>query len=164
MKETQVRSLVWEDSLEKGMATNSRILAWRVPWTEEPGGLQSMGSQRVRHNWACSHALQIFQSFHSDGFFVTHKLLSNENETNQVQENKTLHWKKKKTIKVQHNKVLLEKILSTPIPMSLTYFLQAIVHFGPSLQWQPCLYFLCIHLVLLSTFQKILHHRLHPSS
>ena len=40
----------WEDALEKGMATHSSILAWRIPWTEEPGGLQSIGSQRVRHN------------------------------------------------------------------------------------------------------------------
>ena len=47
---TQVRSLGPEDSLEKEMATHSRILTWRIPWTEEPGGLQSMGSQRVRHN------------------------------------------------------------------------------------------------------------------
>ena len=44
MEETQVQSLVWEDPLEKGMATHSSILAWRVPWTEEPDGLQSMGS------------------------------------------------------------------------------------------------------------------------
>ena len=43
--ETQVRSLGVEDPLEKGMATHSSILAWRIPWTEEPGGLQSMGSQ-----------------------------------------------------------------------------------------------------------------------
>ena len=50
MQETQVRSLGWEDPLEKGMATYSRILAWRIPWTEEPGGLQSMGSQRVGHD------------------------------------------------------------------------------------------------------------------
>ena len=49
LKETQVRSLAWEDSPEKGMATHSSILAWRIPWTEEPGGLQSMGSQRVGH-------------------------------------------------------------------------------------------------------------------
>ena len=42
--------LGWEDLLEKGMATHSSILAWRIPWTEEPGGLQSMGSQSVRHN------------------------------------------------------------------------------------------------------------------
>ena len=44
-KETQVKSLGWEDSLEKGMATHSTILAWRIPCTEEPGGLQSMGLQ-----------------------------------------------------------------------------------------------------------------------
>ena len=50
MQEAQVRSLGWEDSLEKEMATHSSILAWRIPWREEPGGLQSMGSQRVRHN------------------------------------------------------------------------------------------------------------------
>ena len=50
MQENQIRSLSWEDSLEKGMATHSSILAWRIPWTEEPGGLQSMGSQRVRHD------------------------------------------------------------------------------------------------------------------
>ena len=50
MWETWVRSLGWEDSLEKDMATHSSILAWRIPWTEEPGGLQSMGSQRVGHN------------------------------------------------------------------------------------------------------------------
>ena len=52
MQETQVWSLGREDPLEKGMATNSIIFIWRIPWTEEPGGLQSMGSQRVRHNWA----------------------------------------------------------------------------------------------------------------
>ena len=46
----QVQSLDWEDSLEEGTATHSIILAWRVPWTEEPGGLQSTGSQRVRHD------------------------------------------------------------------------------------------------------------------
>ena len=48
--ETQVRSLGWEDPLEKKMATHSSILAWRIPWMEEPGGLQSTGSQRVRHD------------------------------------------------------------------------------------------------------------------
>ena len=50
MRETRVQSLGWEDPLEKEMATDSSILAWRIPWTEEPGGLQSMGSQRVGHN------------------------------------------------------------------------------------------------------------------
>ena len=47
MPKTQVRSLGWEDPLEKGMALHSSILAWRIPWTEVPGGLQSMESQRV---------------------------------------------------------------------------------------------------------------------
>ena len=51
MRETWVQSLGWEDSLEEGMATHSSILAWRIPWTEEPGGIQSMGSQRVSHVW-----------------------------------------------------------------------------------------------------------------
>ena len=50
MRETWVRSLGWEDPLEEGMATYSSILAWRIPWTEEPGGLQSIASQRVVHD------------------------------------------------------------------------------------------------------------------
>ena len=50
MQETQVRFLGQEDPLEKGMATYSSTLAWRIPWTEEPGGLQSTRSQRVRHS------------------------------------------------------------------------------------------------------------------
>ena len=51
MQETWVQSLSPEDPLEKEMATHSNILAWRIPWTEEPGRLQSTGSQRVRHDW-----------------------------------------------------------------------------------------------------------------
>ena len=50
IQEVQVRSLGQEDPLEDGMATHSNILAWRIPWTEEPGGLQSIGSQRVTHD------------------------------------------------------------------------------------------------------------------
>ena len=50
MQETQVQSLGWEDLLENGTTSHSSILAWRIPWTGEPGGLQSMGSQRVRHD------------------------------------------------------------------------------------------------------------------
>ena len=50
MWETWVRSSGWEDPLEKGMATHSSILAWRISWTEEPGGLQFMGTQRVRRD------------------------------------------------------------------------------------------------------------------
>ena len=54
MRETRVLSLGREDPLEKEMATHSGILAWKIPWMEEPGRLQSMGSQRVRHDWATS--------------------------------------------------------------------------------------------------------------
>ena len=66
MQETWVRSLGWEDPLEKGMATHSSILAWRILWTEEPGGLQSMGSQRVTHRPAGSESscLQDAQEVH----------------------------------------------------------------------------------------------------
>ena len=52
MQETQIQSLGQEDPLEKEKATQSSILAWRIPWTEEPGRLQSMGSQRIRHDGA----------------------------------------------------------------------------------------------------------------
>ena len=57
MWETWVWSLGWEDPLQEGMATHSSILAWRIPWTEEPGELQSMGSQRIRHNWATKQSI-----------------------------------------------------------------------------------------------------------
>ena len=55
MQETQVWSLGWEDLVEKGMATHSSSLAWRIPWTEEPGGLQSMELQRVGHDGATNN-------------------------------------------------------------------------------------------------------------
>ena len=56
MQQMWVRSLGWEDPLEEGMAAHSSILAWRIPYTEEPGGLQSRGSQRVGHDLATKHA------------------------------------------------------------------------------------------------------------
>ena len=57
MHELWVQSLGLEDPLEKEMATHSSILAWEIPQTEEPGGLQSVGSQRARHDWATEHCL-----------------------------------------------------------------------------------------------------------
>ena len=60
MQETQVQSLGQEDPLEKELAIHSSILAWETPWTEEPGGLQTMGSQRVGHNLATKQQ-QIWQ-------------------------------------------------------------------------------------------------------
>ena len=60
MWETWVQSLGWEDPLEKEMATHSSILAWKISWTQEPGGLQFMGSQRVGDNWATNTCLLIY--------------------------------------------------------------------------------------------------------
>ena len=71
IQETWVQSLGWEDPLEKEMATHYSILAWRIPWAEEPGGLQSMGLQRVGHNWAThthTHILGISHWFRYWGY------------------------------------------------------------------------------------------------
>ena len=57
MQETRVQSLGQEDSLEKEMATHSSIVGWEIPWTEEPGRLQSMGSQRMRKDYTQTHVL-----------------------------------------------------------------------------------------------------------
>ena len=65
MWETWIWSLGWEDPLEKEMATHSSILAWRIPWTAEPGGLQSKGWQRVRHDWLTFTFSQFMRSFFS---------------------------------------------------------------------------------------------------
>ena len=59
-QEMQVRSLGREDPLEEGMATQPSILAWRIPWTEEPGGLQAMGLQSVGHDWSSWAHMQRF--------------------------------------------------------------------------------------------------------
>ena len=73
MQETRVRSLGWEDLLEKEMATHSSTLAWKIPWMEETGKLQSIGLQRVRHDWVTSLSfflcffLSLFLSFTSGG-------------------------------------------------------------------------------------------------
>ena len=56
MQESQDPSLEQDDTLEKEMTTHSSILAWEIPWTEEPGGLQFMGLQRVRHHWVTEHS------------------------------------------------------------------------------------------------------------
>ena len=74
MRETWVRSLGQEDPLEKEMETRSSILAWKIPWTEEPGGLESMGSQRVGHNGATSVCVYICNI--SISHFIPSPLLS----------------------------------------------------------------------------------------
>ena len=60
MQETRVRSLGWEDPLEEEMSTHSSILAWEIPWTEEPGRLQSLGLQKIGHNLATTHAYRVW--------------------------------------------------------------------------------------------------------
>ena len=62
IQETWVRPLGWKDPLEKGMVTYSSILAWGIPWTEEPGRLQSMGLQRVGHDWVISQPIHVAAS------------------------------------------------------------------------------------------------------
>ena len=65
VQETWVWSLYWDDPLEKGMATHSSILAWRIPWTEEPGRVHSMGSQRVGHSWGTNTQTHTHRHTHS---------------------------------------------------------------------------------------------------
>ena len=65
MWETWARPLGWEDPLEKEMATHSSIFAWRIPWTEEPGRLQSMESQKVGHDWTAKHSTAINTGNHA---------------------------------------------------------------------------------------------------
>ena len=74
MQETQVRSLGWEDALEKEMATHCSILAWEISWTKEPGGLQAVGSQRVRHGLVTKHSIHpvigpVTSALTKNGFF-----------------------------------------------------------------------------------------------
>ena len=64
VQETWVQFLGWKDPLEKEIATHSSILAWRIPWTEEPGGVQSMGSQRVGLDWATNSFTSLWHCFH----------------------------------------------------------------------------------------------------
>jgi len=73
MEETRVRSLDWEDPLEEGMATHSSILAWRIPWTEEPGRLQSMGLQRVGYNRVTEYT---YDSIYMNIYIYIHEALN----------------------------------------------------------------------------------------
>ena len=70
MQVTWVQSLGWDHPLEKEVATHSSIFAWRIPWTEEPGGLQSMGLQRVRHNWATNTYILLYFLFQNFIFYL----------------------------------------------------------------------------------------------
>ena len=71
MRETRVQSLDPEDPLEKAMATHSSTHAWKIPWTEEPGGLQPVGSQRVGHDWATSLSLSVMDIEVHTSFWIS---------------------------------------------------------------------------------------------
>ena len=71
MQETQIWSLGQEDPLEEEMATHSSLPGWRIPWRENPGGLQSVGSQRVRHDWATKHMIHLKEWFSATDSFAT---------------------------------------------------------------------------------------------
>ena len=70
VQEAWARSLYWEEPLEEGMTTHSRVLAWRIPWTEEPGGLQSTRLQRVGHDWAIKHSTAYVNKYIPHMFMV----------------------------------------------------------------------------------------------
>ena len=86
MRETWVRYLGWDDPLEESMATHSSILDWRIPWTKEPGELQSLGSQRDRHDLAGVHVPSIA--------FLTYWFLSSKKES------LLYHWRSKMVVVV----------------------------------------------------------------
>ena len=86
MRETWVRSLGWEEPLEKGKATHSSTLAWNIPRTEEPGGLQSVGSQRVGHGWATKLTVQhegtfMPSSLHPVSLFTLQQIMTQKAQT-----------------------------------------------------------------------------------
>ena len=102
VQETQVWFLYWEDLLEKGMAADSSLLAWRIPLTEELGGLQSMGSQRVRHNWM-TNTFNTLMGFWVDSsfstFFSGHFLLASVVSLKKSIDNTTTIWPSNPTTK-----------------------------------------------------------------
>ena len=93
--ETWVWSLGWEDPLEKEMATHSSTLAWKIPWTEEPGRLQSMGSQRVGHNWATSLSFFMFFLILGSAESVPQARMRLEHLPWGIPEHLSFHWEGK---------------------------------------------------------------------
>ena len=89
MQETerwQVQCPGWELPLEEGMATHSSILAWRIPWTEEPGGLQSMGSQRVGHNCSDLARMHTYLTLYWEGINNTKQYVNNLSNSQEMLE------------------------------------------------------------------------------
>ena len=93
MWETHFRALGWEDPLEKGMATHSSTLAWKIPWTEEPGRLQTMELQRVRHDWETSLSfflsVENIPSYNPDHFLFCTFMRKNREKLSNLE---TVQW------------------------------------------------------------------------
>ena len=82
MREIQVWSLGWEDPLEEEVVIHCSILAWEIPWTKEPGRLESMGSQGVRHDWANTHNIVLGHTFLGMSYNLWNIYISNTHPTN----------------------------------------------------------------------------------
>ena len=95
MQEMWVWSLGWKDPFEWELGTYSNIPAWRIPWIEEPGGLQSMGSQRLKHSWAFMHAHKSHFIECQNWDYVLHHCVMYEHEIH-------FHWRVKKEGKIKH--------------------------------------------------------------
>ena len=92
MQETRVWSLGWEDPLEKEMGTHSNILAWKTPWTDEPGRLQSMGSQRVGYDWATSLSLSYYLKYSPLEVYSAYPLTVTSTKTHWQTNSASIHF------------------------------------------------------------------------
>ena len=111
MRETRVWSLGWEDPLEKEMATHSSTLAWKIPWTEKPGRLQSMGLQRVGHDWATFLSFLSFHDLKWKWKFLSRVWLFETSWTRAFQAPLSMEFSSKKTEVFCHS--LLQEIFPT---------------------------------------------------
>ena len=126
LQETWVWSLGWEDTLEKEMATHSNILAWEILWIEEPGGLQSMGSQSARHHWVTE------KTWNYTEINIVKKVLKRKHSYSSP------FWKKKK--KIPGSSCIFSRdfkhfdvFLQTQTHWSLLLFTKSLVSFGSSI-------------------------------
>ena len=105
-----VQSLGWEDPMEEEMVTPSSIVAWRIPWTDVPGGLESMSSQRVRHNWVTEHSLMYFY-FAMYIFFIYLAISKRSNCQHPLDHRKSIEKSSRKTF--------ISPLLTIPKPLTV---------------------------------------------
>ena len=110
VQETWVRFLGQDDPLEKGMASHSSILVWRIPWTEEPGRLRSMGLQRAEYNWATNTFIKQIQQTRWRA--VLAPLCRTEENENILKGSKEKRWKKKKKEDIEEEETHCQKTIA----------------------------------------------------